>query len=69
LVRIDAELETAGLSARLVLQVHDEVIVEAPIAEKSDVERIVLDVMRGAAQLAVPLEVNAAWGRTWAEAK
>jgi DNA polymerase-1 len=69
LVRIDAELEAAGLTARLVLQVHDEVIVEAPIAEKSDVERIVLDVMRGAAQLAVPLEVNAAWGRTWAEAK
>jgi DNA polymerase-1 len=49
--------------------VHDEVIVEAPVAEKANVERIVLEVMRGAAQLAVPLEVNAAWGRTWADAK
>jgi DNA polymerase-1 len=69
LVRIDNDLEAAGLTARLVLQVHDEVIVEAPVAEKANVERIVLEVMRGAAQLAVPLEVNAAWGRTWAEAK
>jgi DNA polymerase-1 len=69
LVRIDNDLEAAGLTARLVLQVHDEVIVEAPVAEKANVERIVLEVMRGAAQLAVPLEVNAAWGRTWADAK
>ena len=69
LVRIDRELEVAGLAARLVLQVHDEVIVESPIAEKAHVEELVLGIMRGAADLAVPLEVNAAWGRTWAEAK
>ena len=69
LVRIDRELETAGLSARLVLQVHDEVIVESPVAEKTAVEKLVLGIMRGAAELAVPLEVNAAWGRTWADAK
>ncbi|MBU6227465.1 MAG: DNA polymerase I [Acidobacteria bacterium] len=69
LVRIDRELETACLSARLVLQVHDEVIVESPVAEKTAVEKLVLGIMRGAAELAVPLEVNAAWGRTWADAK
>jgi DNA polymerase-1 len=51
------------------LQVHDEVIVESPVAEKTAVEKLVLGIMRGAAELAVPLEVNAAWGRTWADAK
>lgn len=69
LVRIDEALEAQDLTARLVLQVHDEVIVEAPIDEKTRVEGIVLGIMRGAASLAVPLEVNAAWGATWAEAK
>jgi DNA polymerase-1 len=69
LVRIDSSLEAAGLVSRLVLQVHDEVLVESPTAEKKSVEEIVLGVMRGAATLAVPLEVNAAWGVTWAEAK
>ncbi|MFM7093716.1 MAG: DNA polymerase, partial [Actinomycetota bacterium] len=58
-----------GLSSRLVLQVHDEVIVESPSAEKDVVENLVIGIMRGAANLAVPLEVNAAWGRTWAAAK
>ena len=69
LVRIDEELSSSGLEARLVLQVHDEVLVETPIAEKETVDRLVLDAMRGAAALKVPLEVNSAWGRTWADAK
>ena len=69
LVRIDAALERSDLSARLVLQVHDEVIVEAPKAEKSETEALVLGIMRSAADMAVPLEVNAAWGPTWAAAK
>jgi DNA polymerase-1 len=49
--------------------VHDEVIVEAPSSEKSTVEEIVLDIMRSAATLTVPLEVNFSWGTSWAEAK
>lgn len=69
LVRIDDAMADAGLAARLVLQVHDEVIVEAPASEKAAVEPLVLDIMRGAAELNVPLEVNAAWGITWADAK
>ena len=69
LVRIDAGLTDAGLAARLVLQVHDEVIVEAPRKEKAKVEEIVLGTMRTAVELAVPLEVNASWGETWAAAK
>jgi DNA polymerase-1 len=69
LVRIDEALEREGLASRLVLQVHDEVLVEAPVEEKKRVEPLVLGIMRDAASLAVPLEVNAAWGATWAAAK
>ncbi|MFM2183624.1 MAG: polymerase, partial [Actinomycetota bacterium] len=69
LVRIDQALSAGGHASRLVLQVHDEVLVEVPTAERDTVGPLVLDLMRGAAELAVPLEVNAAWGATWASAK
>ena len=69
LVEIDRRLTDCGLASRLVLQVHDEVIVESPLAEHDRVNDVVLDAMKGAAELRVPLEVNAAWGPTWAEAK
>ena len=69
LVRIDAALSEAGRSSRLVLQVHDEVLVEVPDAERDTVGPLVIDLMRSAAELAVPLEVNVAWGATWADAK
>ena len=69
LVRIDQALDAAGVEARLVLQVHDEVLVEVPEAEQAAVGPMVLEIMRAAASLDVPLEVNAAWGATWAAAK
>lgn len=69
LVRIDQALAQHNLNSRIVLQVHDEVIVEAPTNEKSAVEDIVLTIMRSAATLNVPLEVNFSWGPSWAEAK
>jgi DNA polymerase-1 len=56
-------------SGRIVLQVHDEVIVEAKKSESQAVEEIVLGSMREAASLRVPLEINAAWGDSWASAK
>jgi DNA polymerase-1 len=49
--------------------VHDEVIIEAPAREREQVNDLVLAAMKNAASLAVPLEVNAAWGETWADAK
>jgi DNA polymerase-1 len=69
LVRIDAALETANFESQLVLQVHDEVIVEAVASEAETVEKLVRETMCAAAKLAVPLEVNLAWGDTWASAK
>ena len=69
LVRISDAFETAGLKSRVILQVHDEVIIEAVVAENSVVEEIVLTQMKQAASLKVPLEVHSAWGKSWASAK
>jgi DNA polymerase-1 len=52
-----------------VLQVHDEVIVEVPEAERDSVGPIVIGLMEDAAELSVPLAVNFAWGDSWAAAK
>jgi DNA polymerase I len=69
LVRIDDALEAGGYESVLVLQVHDEVIVEVPEHERDTVGPLVVDLMHDAAELDVPLEVNVAWGDTWATAK
>jgi DNA polymerase-1 len=69
LVTIDQNLEAEGLASRLVLQVHDEVIVEVAEGEHDRVEALVLRAMQNAAHLDVPLVVNAAWGASWAAAK
>jgi DNA polymerase-1 len=69
LVRIDAAIAKAKLASAVILQVHDEVIVECPMSERDKVNEIVLHEMKNAAALKVPLEVNAAWGDSWASAK
>ena len=69
LVRLDARLEQLGMSSRLVLQVHDEVILEVPPEEADAATETTLAAMRGAADLRVPLEVNLSWGDSWADAK
>lgn len=69
LVRLQERLDDERLAARIVLQVHDEVILEVPSAERTAVEAMVRDVMGGAAHLEVPLEVHLAWGASWASAK
>ena len=69
LVRIDHALTRLGVASRLILQVHDEVLIEVDDGERDTVGPVVLDLMRGAATLNVPLEVNVAWGQSWADAK
>jgi DNA polymerase-1 len=68
-VRIDEALVAGGASSRLILQVHDEVLIEVPDDERDAIVDQVVAIMRGAAELDVPLEVNVAWGDTWADAK
>jgi len=69
LVRLDRRLTAEGLEARLILQVHDEVLVEAPPGEKQRVVEIILDALTNAATLSVPLEISLDWGENWAAAK
>jgi DNA polymerase I len=69
LVRLDNALEDRGMASRLILQVHDEVILEVPPDERDAASELTLEAMRGAAELNVPLEVNVAWGTSWAETK
>jgi DNA polymerase-1 len=69
LVRLEAALEAAGMDSRLILQVHDEVLLDVPPAEHDAATDVVVEAMRGAAELNVPLEVNLAFGPSWADAK
>jgi DNA polymerase-1 len=69
LVRLDRQLRADRLEARLILQVHDEVLVEAPPREKERVEAVMIDALTNAAHLSVPLEVTLHWGDNWAAAK
>lgn len=69
LVRLDERLAAEGLRSRLILQVHDEVLLEVPPDEVDHVGKLVVEVMSGAADLRVPLEVNLSVGDSWADAK
>ncbi|HET9610261.1 MAG TPA: DNA polymerase I, partial [Acidimicrobiales bacterium] len=69
LVRIEAALEEAAMDSRLILQVHDEVLLDVPPAEHDPAAKLVVEAMAGAVDLSVPLEVNLAFGDTWADAK
>ncbi len=69
LVRLDTALSDGGLASRLILQVHDEVILDVPPHEREVVAELTRTVLVGAAELRVPLEVNLAFGPTWADAK
>jgi DNA polymerase I len=69
LVDLDRALEERGTQARLILQVHDEVILEVPPDELDDVEQLVRSTMASACDLSVPMEVNLSTGHSWEEAK
>jgi DNA polymerase-1 len=69
LVHLDEGLEAGGHRSRVVLQVHDEVIVELDPAERDVVTTLTLDAMSGAFDLRVPLAVNLSYGSSWAAAK
>ncbi len=69
LVRLDRDLETHALESRLVLQVHDEVIVEVAPGEEQEAHRLTESALTGAADLKVPLTVSVAMGPSWAAAK
>jgi DNA polymerase-1 len=68
MVRLPAALRAEGLRSRLVLQVHDELLFEAPEDEAETLAGVARRVMESAAVLSVPLVVETGVGRTWAAA-
>ena len=68
MVRVDARMRAEHLQARLLLQVHDELIVECPAAEAETVKAILVDEMEHVVDYRVPLLVDAKIGASWAEA-
>ncbi|MPR74395.1 DNA polymerase I, partial [Listeria monocytogenes] len=69
MILMSERLVSEKLEAKLLLQVHDELIFEAPEAEIAKLEEIVPDVMENAVELSVPLKVDSAFGDTWYDAK
>ena len=69
MVRLDSALAREGLAASLLLQVHDELVLEAPEEEVEAVKALVQKVMEGAAQLSVRLAVQVGSGVNWLKAK
>ena len=69
LVALDRRIEETGVRSRLVLQVHDEVLLEVPPDERGVMAELVTSTMAGACDLSVPLEVSLASGASWADAK
>ncbi|HFI0789501.1 TPA: DNA polymerase I [Streptococcus suis] len=69
MINLDKALTEAGLSTRMLLQVHDEIVLEVPMAELETVKAMVKETMESAIQLSVPLIADENEGETWYEAK
>ena len=68
MVRVSKALKNAGLKARMVLQIHDELLFDVPRDEVEQVKEIAVREMSGAMDVGVPLEVSVGVGSNWLEA-
>lgn len=69
MVDLDRALDEGGFRSRMILTVHDELVLEVPLEERERVEPVVRDVMEHVTQLRVPLVVDIGFGPNWAQAK
>jgi DNA polymerase-1 len=67
MLNVDSALKSSGSSARMLLQVHDELVLECPQSALKSTAHLVQDVMQGAFHLDVPLETEARYGLNWGE--
>lgn len=65
MVRLPPALKEAGLGARMLLQVHDELVLEVPENERDETVQVVRGVMENAYPLSIPLVTEARWGHNW----
>lgn len=68
MIRLPAAIEASGLSIRMLLQVHDELVFEVPEADVAAATTLIKDIMENAAELSVPLTVDIGTGLNWGEA-
>jgi DNA polymerase-1 len=68
MLAVHAEIRRQGLASRLLLQVHDELVLEVAPGENEQLEQLVRDAMGSAVELSVPLDVSVGWGSSWHEA-
>ena len=69
MIAVDRRLEKEGLETRLILQVHDELILEAPESEKECAAKILKEEMENAVSLSVVLQTDVGIGKNWLDAK
>lgn len=69
MIRVHDRLAEEGLKSKLILQVHDELLIEAKTEELEQVREILSEEMRNAAQMSVELEIDVHTGANWYEAK
>jgi DNA polymerase-1 len=65
MLRVDSAIRKAGLRSRMLLQVHDELVLEVAPGEAAQLEELVRAEMGGAAELTVPLDVSVGTGASW----
>ncbi len=65
MIDVQRALREAGLASRMLLQVHDELVLEVAAGERERVEQLVREKMAAAIDLSVPLEVSVGTGRSW----
>jgi len=68
MIKMQAAMEKAGMDARMLLSVHDEIIFESPEGEREDLVNLARDIMENVFPLKVPLKVNFGFGNNWANA-
>ena len=69
MINVFKKLKEEGLNSKIVLQVHDELLIETDIVEKDKVKEILVGCMENAAKLLVPLKVEVEEGENWYDAK
>jgi DNA polymerase-1 len=68
MIKVDGRIREEGRRSRLIMQVHDELVLEVPVDELVAVELLVEEEMSRAVEMKVPLKVDISYGANWSEA-
>ena len=68
MLKVDARITADGLKAKMILQVHDELVFDCPLDEVATLSQLLIDEMESVGDLNIPLKVDLGTGPNWAEA-